>query len=167
MAVDATIGGTTANSYLTVAAADAVAATVLGRFAEAWRAATIPDKEAALIRATQEIDLEIGRTTYGPRITGQALLFPRWEDIDDAGAPIIPGRIVRAVYQQAAYLLVNATQIDEAASRRSKGFSSYVNPDGTGGTLANRSDYGRLHPDVAKLLGEFQQGATVAWIRTT
>ena len=61
MAIDATIAGASANSYLTVAAADALAASELGRDMKAWTAATTDEKEAALVRATEEVDAEVGR----------------------------------------------------------------------------------------------------------
>lgn len=165
MVLDATVAGASANSYLTVAAADAFAASDLGRNRDAWTTATADDKEAALIRATQEIDDEVGRVT-APLTETQVLLFPRLVD-QVSGAGFIPTRVGRAVYLQAAHLLRNSKVLDDAAAFRARGLSSFANPDGTGGTLADDENYGRLAPGVRRLLGEFTEGAVIATIVTT
>lgn len=55
MALDATIAGAAANSYLTVAEADARAANdpISG---ETWQAAALDEKERALVTATDDVD---------------------------------------------------------------------------------------------------------------
>lgn len=166
MAVDTTVAGTSANSYLDVAGADAFASTELGKLAKAWRNATIEDKEAALLRATAEIDeyTGSGSTLF---LTTQALRFPRLLDVDAAAVPFIPVRVRRATFLQASYLLANADVLDDAATRRARGLVNFSNPDGTGGQLADSRDYGRLHPRVEGLLADTVGGAVVGWIETT
>lgn len=168
MPLDVTVGGSAANSYLSVAEGDEFAASDLGRFAKAWTDATIEQKEAALRRAAQEIDTYVGvRPDEAFYVGVQALVFPRYVDRDTLGLAVLPARVKRAAYLQAAYLILAADQIDDAALRRSKGFTSYANPDGTGGQLATSDTYGRMHPDAAALLGNFDQGAVSGWIVTT
>jgi hypothetical protein len=168
MPLDVTVGGAAANSYASIAEADGFAASDLGRFAEAWTKATTEQKEAALRRAAQEIDAFVGIRPEEAYYFGvQTLVFPRVGDLDLVGTVIIPTRVKRAQYLQAAYLVAAADQIDDAALRRSKGFSSYVNPDGTGGTLATESSYGRLHPDVEVILGQIDTGAVIGTIVPT
>lgn len=168
MPLDVTVGGSAANSYLSVAEGDEFAASDLGRFAKAWLDATTEAKEAALRRAAQEIDTYVGvrpDEAFYPSV--QALVFPRYSDVNVYGVPLLPVRVKRAAYLQAAYLVAAADQIDDAALRRSKGFTSYANPDGTGGQLATSETFGRMHPDAQALLGSFDEGATIGWIRTT
>jgi hypothetical protein len=169
MPLDYTVGGSAANSYLSVAEGDGFAASDLGLFAKAWLDATTEEKEAALRRATSEIDAYVGVpdvTAYYPYV--QSLSFPRVYDVDPlTGAVYLPDRVKRSTYLQAAYLLAAAPQIDEAALRRSKGFTSYANPDGTGGSVATDAGFGRMHPDALRLLGGFDEGSTIGRIILT
>lgn len=165
MALVATVAGATSNSYLTVADADALAVADLGRFAAGWLKATIEDRERALMRATAEIDAFVG---YAPPFTsGQALAFPRPVDVDDAGSPVLPSRLKRACYLQAAFLVENADTLDDAATRRARGLSSYSNPDGTGGQIADPASYGRLHPAAEAIVQGIGSEAVIGWIETT
>lgn len=79
--MDATVGGSLADSYLSLAAARALAEQDLGPAASRWLEATVPDlkREAALRRATREIDAYLRDS--GVRLsTTQALLYPRAVD---------------------------------------------------------------------------------------
>jgi hypothetical protein len=167
MALDATVAGASANSYLTVAAADAFAASDLGRNAKDWLAATSEDKEAALIRASEEIDGTVGRVeSYA--VLGQALLFPRLIDTElDGTTPKLPKTLQKATYLQAAYLIHNANLLDDAAARRARGLVNFSNPDGTSGQVATDASWGTLHPRVDRMLDEFTSGAVVATIIPT
>lgn len=165
MTLDATVAGASANSYLTLAAGDAYADVDLGRLRDAWRAASIEEREAALIRATSEIDDEVGRVDVAYSTT-QARLFPRYVDQANSIA-FIPTKVARATWRQAAFLLKNAKVIDDAASFRARGLSNFANPDGVSGALADDESYGRLEPSVRKLLGEFTDGAVIGTIVTT
>ena len=163
--LDATVAGASANSYLTVEAADAIASTDLGLNAKEWLAATLDVKEAALLRATEEVDAEIGRVV-DPGTGTQALLFPR--SVDYVGASwVLPSRLQRATYLQAAYLLKNATVLDQAASFRARGLSNFSNPDGTSGQVSDDPSFGALHPRAKALLGEFTEGSVVGIIIPT
>jgi hypothetical protein len=166
MPLDVTVGGSAADSYVSIAEADGFAASDIGRFAAAWVAAPIETKEAALRRAAREIDAYVGIAPDEAYYYGvQARAFPRLRDIDYVTSlPEIPSRVKFAQYLQAAYLIVAADQIDDAALRRSKGLSNYVNPDGTGGTVSNDATFGRYHPDFIGSLGSFDEGATVGRI---
>lgn len=166
MAVIATVAAADANSYLDVASADAFAALELGSLPKAWLKATSEDREAALIRATAEIDEHVG-ATVAVWDTAQALRFPRSEDVDDVGDPVIPARVSRATFLQAAYLLANVDILDAAASRRARGLANFSNPDGTSGQLADDRDYGRFHPRVIGLLDDVVGGAIIGTIVTT
>lgn len=120
MALDATVGGTSADSYLTVADADALAADDLGPEAELWRAATttVEQRERALKRAARDIDGWV-RTGYPRHSATQALRFPR--SVDEAsGLPLIPRDVRLAAYHQAAYVLSNASTIDRASTRHAR-----------------------------------------------
>lgn len=107
MAIVATPASESADSYLTVAVADALAGDDLGPEADTWRKAELALKEAALRRATREVDSYVA-TGWLPYDGDQALVFPRADvDVDVAGDPLIPRKVVLATYQQAIYLLKN------------------------------------------------------------
>lgn len=145
MPLDATPGGVAADSYLTVADADALAAARgLGRAATAWLAASNDDKEKALRQATTDIDTVA--STAGLRYAfDQALVFPRVVDVDGLGAAYIVPNVRLATYEQAIYVLANSKLFDDAASRRARGLVSFSDDDASG-TAAMRSDYGLIAP---------------------
>lgn len=168
MPLDTEVGGSAADAYVSIAEADAFAASDLGRFADAWRTATVEKKEAALRRATVEVDAYAAVPAAEAYFYGvQSLAFPRSFDVDPlTGVPLIPGGVKRASYMQAAYLLLAADTIDDAMLRRAKGFSSYANPDGTGGTIGD-ANQGLLHPSAAALMGAIESGVVSARIIPT
>ena len=107
-AIDATVGGVAANSYITVAEGDTFAADVLGTVA--WSAATSDNKIRALLIATARLDeLEwIGAMAA----TTQALSWPR------TGAEchekvytslVIPYEVKRGTFDLANLLLKDIT----------------------------------------------------------
>lgn len=159
MTLDATVAGATANSYLTVAAADALAAADLGRQATAWTAATTDQKERALKRATREIDQHFPTTGLWVRYDAdQALLYPRPQDA--TGVPLVPyihANVQLACYHQASYLVVNADLIDGAASRRARGLFSFSDSEG-GGSVALDPTFGLLSPQAAADLAAVRAG---------
>jgi len=95
MALDSTLSGTAAESYLSVTDADARAI----EFGLAgWAAKTTAQKETALRVATQEIDSH--RFNSADRYAAdQALQFPR--GVDDG---IVPREIKRALMYQAEWI---------------------------------------------------------------
>lgn len=153
MVLDATVGGSAANSYLTLAAANLLNLDRLGPQAARWAAATDSDREKALIQATIDIDalVHVGL----PWDNDQALRFPRAVDINETGVTFIPPRIGRATYEQAAYLLSNAELLDKAASRRARGLYSFDEDGGPSGTLALDSQLGLIAPRAQALLTGF------------
>lgn len=129
--LDATVGGASANSYLTLAAANALAADDLGPEAERWRDPTVEDDrlEVALKRATRELDdLLRPSSRYA---TTQWLRFPQATDLDADGNPVIPLAIQHATYYQAAFVLSNASVLDRANSRHARDAQSVSEPNAT------------------------------------
>lgn len=120
MTLDATPAGATANSYLTVADADALAGEDLGPERDAWLKEDLEAKERALLRATREVDAYVA-TGWAAYSTDQLLLFPRETDIDAAALPIIPRRVELATYQQAVYLLKNRDALSAMNAHRARG----------------------------------------------
>lgn len=102
--VDASVGGVSANSYLTVADANAIADLRLGTLA--WEAATVTtdDKGRALIAATGYIDqlLWIGEKAS----TAQALLWPRSDA--ECGDKLYAGSVIPAEIKAGTFDLANA-----------------------------------------------------------
>ncbi len=80
--IDATVGGVLTDSYLSVAAADALARDDLGPSAARWRQSTttLADRERALVRATREIEAHM-RSSQLRYSQTQALAFPRAIDV--------------------------------------------------------------------------------------
>jgi hypothetical protein len=103
MALDATVGGVSANSYITVADADAY---FTGRGSpSAWTSLTTAQKEGALIYATEWLDSNY--SWYSTICTTtQALGFPRNSGFDSEGRTImgcgvIPTKIKNATCEMA------------------------------------------------------------------
>ena len=99
-AIDATLGGTSANSYVTLAAANTYFETVPD--SSTWINKTDDQKNRSLISATRWID---ALTFYGDRCTEtQALKWPRDEykvDGIDLSCTLIPEGIKVATYELA------------------------------------------------------------------
>lgn len=150
MALDATVAGAAANSYLTVAEAEAFAATDPVAGAK-WLTATLDEKEQLLVAATADVDLY--RKSVGPRwLTTQARLFPRLADA--VGDPLVPFLLLdvkRAAYEQAVYLQANGHLIAAAASNRASGHLSRSDSDG-GWTSAINPTFGLYAPRMTEYL---------------
>ena len=108
MALDATLGGASANSYVTVAEADAYFATSFGR--TAWGGASAANKEIVLIESTRLLDLLVSWKGYVKSDT-QALRWPRTyvPNIDGRyiSDSIVPKDVKNAVFELAYSLLSN------------------------------------------------------------
>lgn len=135
MALVVTPGSASADSYLTVADADALAGEDLGPEAEAWRTAVLDTKERSLKRATREIDGYL-RPLWPRYDETQALRFPRSVDLDASDDPMIPRDIELATYQQAIYVNKNHRVLAAANVRR-------MGADGT-----DESDAFAVDPDA-------------------
>lgn len=150
MAIDATVAGAAANSYLTVADADALARNDLGPDATAWLAGPLDSKERALVRATRECDAyaRVAGTRFD---AAQALLFPRSLDVTSAGVAFLVPNIKLACYEQATYVLANAKVLDEASTRRAQGLIQFTDDDVSGSPAVDPA-YGRMSPDAIAYL---------------
>lgn len=121
--VDATVGGTGANSYVTVAGADAYFDERLG--SAAWGAATSDEKARAVIMATRR--LEILRYAGSKTDTDQALQWPRYGVLDVNGllydSDAIPEAVKRATYELAFRYVTDAASGDPLAGSGLEGYS--------------------------------------------
>lgn len=107
--IDATVGGASANSYITRAAATTYFDERLN--SGAWTSAADADKDRALIQATRRLDQE---NWQGVRVTtGQALDWPRYwatdEDGEEYAADAIPQPIKDATCELALRFLNDGT----------------------------------------------------------
>lgn len=162
MALDTTVAGAAADSYVSVTEADTLAGQSLSSFAAAWTAATTAKKENALRQATVDVDTHVRSTEPWtaaafqpvPAPAAQRLLFPRSTDYTGTapGTPYIEARVKQATYEQAAYLLANQPLLDAAAQRRARGMFSFSEEDGPSGSIAIDPTLGRFSPAAALLL---------------
>ncbi len=147
MALDATSGGESSNSYATRAEADAYFADRL--YCSQWTGATNANKDAALITATRRIDEE---TFLGSKVTAtQALKWPRVDVYDEDGIPFdtesIPERIKQATYIAALELL----KVDYLSEGYLDNFSFLSTGTFQMKQFSQRSS-GRLPAEVTRLL---------------
>lgn len=117
VSITATAGSANANSYMTVARGDAIAATMLGTLS--WATATTDDKGRALITATRGLDLLTWAGTRSSDV--QALGWPRsgvYLDGAELDATTIPEALEFATFDLAEALLARPTllQSDPGAS---------------------------------------------------
>lgn len=165
-ALDTTPAGAAANAYISTEAADDLAGADVGRYAAHWQALARDDKERAILRATRDVDAYVGYVDTG-YATDQALLFPRWYDVDSAGQPVLPDAVVRATYEQAIYVAKVGELIDDDASRRARGLNSWTEGLTGGGTLEGEPHLGQYAPRMRRLLdgpGVERGGAVVGQI---
>lgn len=117
--VTATVGSASANSYLTVAAADDFANVYLGTLS--WSTATTDNKGRALIMATRYLD-EL-KWLGDKASTTQALLWPRTDaacgDWSFTSSEI-PQPIKQATFDLAEYLLGDSTALSGAGAGSSE-----------------------------------------------
>lgn len=153
MALDTTIGGTTADSYVTVAEADTYHANYGNTD---WAAiATTALKEVALRKAAQYIDI---KTFQGVKVTStQSLEWPRYNvvvDDYDISSLTIPSAIKTAQMEAALIAssesltpnLSNGAVIEETVGKITKRYSDYS------------KDGGKKWPLVDKLLAGYVTG---------
>lgn len=112
MALDATVGGANANSFMTRARADALAADML--YIAGWTAASSAQKDQALVSATQQITA-VTCWTGGVATGTQALPWPRTGMVNRNGAAIandvIPLELEMATLAAANLLLTSGANI--------------------------------------------------------
>lgn len=115
MALDATVGGTSSNSYVTLAAAESY---FLGRLSvDDWDAADEHEREAALIMATARLDVEpyVG----APVSYLQRLAWPRYGAYTRNGAALsttaIPQQVQDATCELALAILTDPEIVSGAS----------------------------------------------------
>lgn len=122
VAIDATVGGASANSYLSVVDATAILNERLGT--AAWTDAVSDDKARALIMATKEIDSH--RYSGRKFNSTQALEFPNTAQCEASDE--IPARVQLACAEQALWVLQNASTggSSERQQLQAQGVTSYT-----------------------------------------
>lgn len=162
MALTTTPGGALSDSYLTVADADALAGADIGTEAVKWLAATAPQKEAALRRATRDLDTYL-RTGWRRYSSTQALLFPRVIDVRtvaDELTAFIPHNLELATYEQATYVLANAEVLDRAATRKARQLASVSEPNTAYTRTPDEAPAAHLSPAALHYLGGYRTVGT-------
>lgn len=149
MVLVATVAGADANSYLTVADANTLAAADAIHGA-AWLAASDADKELMLFAATR--DVEVFKGNVGPKYSAsQARAFPRATIDVLEGVPFLPAALEEATYCQAVHLLVHRALLADAQKRRAQGTLSQQ--DANGAWQAAIDDrFGYYAPRMTELL---------------
>jgi hypothetical protein len=147
MALDATIGGSTSNSYCSLTEAESYFADRLN--SSEWTSASQGTKEKALITATRRIDEEQFRGVK-TSIT-QALKWPRVAVYDEDGFPFesdtIPERVKQATFIVALELL----RADFLAENYMGNFS-YFSAGAVQIKQFTQTSAGRLPADALRLL---------------
>ena len=109
-AIDATVGGVAANSYITLAEGDALADDVLPT--PAWSTATADNKIRALLAATARLDELEWIGTRTDTTTPQALAWPRKDakcGAKEYADDVIPAEVQRGTFELANLLLGDVT----------------------------------------------------------
>jgi len=112
MAIDATVGGSASNSYLTLSQANDYFANRL--YSTDWTGATDPNKEAALIMATQLLDANTDFTGAIASDT-QALSWPRSGMVTRNGVAIPEDELPADLKNATAELALSLLKTDRTA----------------------------------------------------
>ncbi len=150
MALDATLGGSVSNSYVSVADADAYAASAW--WGATWLALTASDKEIALISSTNGLEtITWSGTRCSPStddpLLPQALSWPRSGvtcDGIEATCAFIPADVLRSTYELAYQLSQNPGALQPAP------------PAGDSGTYVSKQQLG----DLIQEFSAFPSGQT-------
>lgn len=129
MALITTVGGSTSNSYATVAEADTYFS--LRYVTASWDALTTAQKEKALATATRQIDeLNFRESRAGTEVEGdisyQRLQFPRSYMVDVNGAAIVAKEVKDAQCEQAYFIVVSGAEAEKRLQLQAQGVSSYA-----------------------------------------
>jgi hypothetical protein len=167
LVLDATVGGPTANSYLTVAAATTV---LDGRLnSEPWDTPTIVDEVtsveqarrrlAALVSATRLLDEAVD--WYGmPTSPAQALAWPQTGQVDQYGQPM-PSDSIPDVIQQATAFTALALLRDSSEAAGTAGLSGVASVrTGDGTQIVYRSQAAPPVPPLTVLPVEVRRMLT-------
>ena len=129
MALDATVAGKNANSYVTRAVADTFFTAGMHPKSGTWSTLTANQKDEYLIAATEHIDMQrLQGVKNDPAIDTdglpkQRLHFPRPQD-DESGTKYIPLAVKEATYMQAIFLATRGSGHDTRENLQSDGVSS-------------------------------------------
>lgn len=104
MALDTTIGGASADSYVSLVEADAYFASRFG--SDSWTSLSDADQEKALRQATREVDRS--RFIGSKWSSEQALQFPRVDTYSDDETAEIPSLVKQATCEQALWVATHA-----------------------------------------------------------
>ena len=172
MALDATLGGSAANSYATVAEADAYAANT--SWAATWAALLQPDKETALISATKWLEtLTYGGTRCDPSTDAppepQALKWPRSGITCDgitSTCSSIPKNLKDAEIELAYQLSQNPTAVIPAPGGGGASTGTYVSKEKLGDLEINYDAYpGNSAIDDCTKCNDPQVITTFPWLK--
>ena len=152
MALDATVGGAAANSYVTVAEGTAYYATHL--YAAVWATLTTEQKEAALISATRVLDANQCFTGV-PASETQALQWPRAGMFNRNGVAIpenvIPTELKYAVFELALNLATRNTTV--LTDIQAQGLIKLkAGPVELGWATASNAEFTAIGPNVTAFL---------------
>jgi hypothetical protein len=126
VATDATVGGASSNSYVTLEEANTYLA---GRLhADTWTSASDSDKEKALLTACRHVEQLRYWDGNRPAFTDprQRLTFPRVQDIDADGAFIIPQSVKEAQCEEALALLARGAEQESRRALQASGVRSFA-----------------------------------------
>jgi len=125
MALDATPGSASANSYVTLTEAEAYFADRLR--VDAWTSASAADKEKALLTACRHLERHRYWDGGGPAFTDphQRLAFPRKRDTNAAGDYIIPQPVKDAQCEEALALLGRGAEQERRRALQAAGVTSF------------------------------------------
>jgi len=126
VAIDATVGGASSNSYVTLEEANTYLAERL--HADAWASASDSDKEKALLTACRHLERLRYWDGNRPAFTDprQRLTFPRTQDTDADGAFIIPQPVKEAQCEEALSLLARGAEQERRRALQASGVRSFA-----------------------------------------
>jgi len=179
VAIDATVGGESSNSYVTLEEATAHFGARL--HADAWGGASEADREKALLQACRHIERSrplVNRRPYGyptvsaeslaydplaPSGPAQALSFPRKKDKDSDGDYAIPQPVKDAQCEEALALLARGAEQERRAALQAAGVTSF-SVDGLSETYAaGASQHPLLSAEARALLAPYlRRGGVIA-----
>lgn len=157
MALDATVGGASANTYATQVEADAYFAARFG--SDSWTALLAADKEKALKQAARELDRHrfLGRKAY----YNQALEFPRQypyhsDDPESTTAVEVPDSVKHAQCEQALWVVENSATGGRSSRQalQAEGVTSF-RVGSTSETFGGGAILGILCPEARHLLSRW------------
>ena len=162
--IDATVGGTSANSYVTATEADTYFASRLT--ANTWQSYVDETRQIALIQAAERMDQD---DFLGERVTWeQAMKFPRYGIVDEdsrwVNSTTIPQRIKNAQCELALALLVTPTMFEDDGLQQFSRIS--VGQGDLDLTLRGGSSSAKLPNQVSRLLISYWAGSQSAIVRS-